>query len=45
VSGGALLSCATLETLIKTLRGAARTDPVARAQLAALTAQARTNGC
>ena len=45
VSGGTLLSCATLQILIKTLLAPARTDAVARAQLAALTAQAKANGC
>ena len=45
VSGGKLLPCPVLETLIKTLLAPAKTDPVARRQLAALTTQAKANGC
>ena len=45
VSGGSLLSCPALTILIRTLIAPARTDAVARTQLAALTAQAKANGC
>ena len=45
VSGGKLLPCPVLETLIKTLLAPAKTDPVARRQLVALTTQAKANGC
>ena len=45
VSGGTLLPCPVLETLIKTLLAPAKTDPVARRQLVALTTQAKANGC